>query len=326
MREIIKDRLVFSIKYLVGLVLLGWILYKVDRQKVIEVLFDLQAQTILIVLILALLNVSIQFRLWKYLIESHSHHYRIKDLLPSFFAGFALRMMIPGGHAEVTKIFLLQGKKRGKVIAFGVEKGFQTALKVVLISFALPLVFPEYSLVLWTLGSLIIIGFFILPIFLKRDSIQKHQEKEVSYNTIFFTSLIHSLPIFACITLQYYFLLNQSFDVSILQTAIVTVFIWGAGLIPISISGLGVRENLAVFFLAQYSVPGAAAVGVSLLVFFINAIIPAIVGIFTIMKRRHDIKEASGEIKRITKNVYKRGKEHFNGSKERNAKNEGRDA
>jgi glycosyltransferase 2 family protein len=325
-RELIKDRLVFSIKYLVGLVLLGWVLYKVDRQKVIEVLFDLQVQTILVVLILAILNVSIQFRLWKYLIESHSHHYRIKDLLPSFFAGFALRMMIPGGHAEVTKIFLLQGKKRGKVIAFGVEKGFQTALKVVLISFALPIVFPEYSLVLWTLGSLIIIGFFILPIFLKRESFQKHQEKEVSYNTIFFTSLVHSLPIFACITLQYYFLLNQSFDVSMYQTGIVTVFIWGAGLIPISISGLGVRENLAVFFLAQYSVPGAAAVGVSLLVFFINAIIPAIVGIFTIMKRRHDIKEASGEIKRITKSVYKKGKERFNGNKDRDPKSVGRDA
>ena len=112
MREIIKDRLVFSLKYFVGLILLAWILYKVDRQKMVEVLLNLQIETILIVLLFAFVNVSLQFRLWKYLIESHSHHYRIKDLLPSFFAGFALRMMIPGGHAEVTKIFLLQGRKR----------------------------------------------------------------------------------------------------------------------------------------------------------------------------------------------------------------------
>jgi len=279
----------------------------------VDMLLNLEIQTILIVLFFALINLSLQFRLWKYLIESHSHHYRIKDLLPSFFAGFALRMMIPGGHAEVTKIFLLQGRKRGKVIAFGVEKLFQTALKVVLISFALPVVFPEYRVVLWSIGSLIILGFFVLPIILKKERFQKHQEKEVAYQNIFFTSLIHSLPIFACITLQYFFLLNQSFEVSLFQTGIVTVFIWGAGLIPISISGLGVRENLAVFFLAQYSVPGAAAVGTSLLVFFINAIIPAIIGIFTIMKRRHDIKEASGEIKRITKSVYNKGKKRFNG-------------
>lgn len=279
----------------------------------VEVLFELQSGTILIVLLLALFNVSLQFRLWKYLVESHSHHYRIKDLLPSFFAGFALRMMIPGGHAEVTKIFLLQGKKRGKVIAFGVEKLFQTALKVVLISFVLPIIFPEYSFGLWSLGTLIILGFFVLPFILKKERFQKYQEKEVGYHRIFFISLIHSLPIYACITLQYFYLLNQSFDVSLFQTGIVTVFIWGAGLIPISISGLGVRENLAVFFLAQYSVPAAAAVGVSLLVFFINAIIPAVIGIFTIMKRRHDIKEASDEIKQITKDFYNKGKLRFNG-------------
>ena len=324
MREIIQDRLVFSLKYFVGLALLVWILFKVDRQKMVEILLNLQPITISIVLILALLNLSIQFRLWKYLIESHSHHFRIKDLLPSFFAGFALRMMIPGGHAEVTKIFLLQGRKRGKVIAFGVEKFFQTALKVVLISFALPIVFPEYSLVLWIIGSLIIAGFFILPFILKKERFQKHQEKEVAYQNIFFISLMHSLPIFACITLQYYYLLNQSFDVSLFQTGIVAVFIWGAGLIPISVSGLGVRENLAVFFLAQYNVPGAAAVGISLLVFFINAIIPAVIGIFTIMKRRHDIKEASGEIKRMTKSVYKKGKQRFNSKEKTENKNNNR--
>ncbi len=282
----------------------------------VEILLSVPPETFLFVLLFALLNLSIQFRLWKYLIESHSHHYRLKDLLPSFFAGFALRMMIPGGHAEVTKIFLLQGRKRGKIIAFGVEKGFQTALKVVLISFVLPIVFPEYSFLLWGLGSLVVLGFLVLPLILKKERFQKHQEKEVGYYNIFLTSLIHSLPIFACITLQYFFLLNQSFEVSLFQTGIVTVFIWGAGLIPISVSGLGVRENLAVFFLAQYSVPGAAAVGISLLVFFINAIIPAIAGVFIIMKRRHDIKEAGGEIKRITKSVYKKGKERFNGNKE----------
>ena len=76
-------------------------------------------------------------------------------------------------------------------------------------------------------------------------------------------------------------------------------------------AGLGVRENLVVFFLAQYEVSGAAAVAVSLFVFFVNAIIPAIAGVFVIMKRRHDIKEASSEIKKITKTVYEKGKERL---------------
>lgn len=315
MRDVLRQRLFFSLKYLIGLFLLFWILAKVDRYSMLETLLTLEANTIFFVLLFALFNLSLQFNLWKFLIQSQSHSFEFRDLLPSFFSGFAFRLMIPGGHAEISKIFLLKGRKRGKIIAFGVEKIFQTALKVVLVAFALPLVFPEYQSVLWAVGVFIILTFVALPYFLKKEKIKKWQEKDASYVKIFVTSLFHSIPIFLCISTQYFFMLNQSFDISFFDTMIVAVFIWGAGLLPISVSGLGVRENLAVFFLAQYNVPGFAAVGISLFVFFINAIIPALIGAVMIVKRRHDIKEAGGEMRRISKSVYQKGKERINGRK-----------
>ena len=91
------------------------------------------------------------------------------------------------------------------------------------------------------------------------------------------------------------------------------IFIWGSGLLPISVSGLGVRENLAVFFLAKYGIPAYAAVGASLFIFFINAIIPALIGLYFIIKRRHDLRDAEGTIKSVTKSIYEAGKQKLKG-------------
>ena len=156
MRHIIKDKLIFGLKYSVGIILLIWILSRVDRHDLVATFLNLTFSDILIVLIVAFFNLVIQFRLWKFLVESHSQHFDFKDLLPSFFAGFSFRLIIPGGHAEVTKVFLLRGKKRGKVIAFGIEKFFQTFLKVVLVLLTTPLVFPEYQIVLNSIAAVII--------------------------------------------------------------------------------------------------------------------------------------------------------------------------
>lgn len=314
-RDIIKNKLIFTLKYVVGFILLVWILLKVDRQGLLDTFLSLNAVDVLLILVIAFINLGLQFRLWKILIDSHSHSYEIRDVLPSFFAGFAFRLVIPGGHAEITKIFLLKGRKRGKAIAFGIEKSFQTFVKIILVAVSIPLVFPEYKILLWSSAGIIIFAIVLSPILLKKESIQKHLEKSVSYSRIFILSTLYTIPIFLCIALQYFYLLNIEFNISFYETSIVTVFIWGAGLIPISVSGLGVRENLSVFFLNQYDIPGYYAVAISLFVFFINAILPAIVGVFIITKRKHDLKEAGSEIKKLTKSVYQKGKTHFSEKK-----------
>lgn len=313
MRDTIKNKLIFILKYSVGIFLLFWIISRVNRDTLVDTITNLTFFNIVVILLIALVNLTIQFRLWKFLVESHSRHFDLKDLLPSFFAGFAFRLMIPGGHAEFSKVFLMRGRKRGKVIAFGIEKFFQTILKIVLVALAIPVVFPEYKVSLLTVAFVIIIAVSVLPFVLKKERFAKHQEKDVSYTRIFLLSLVHSIPIFLTIALQYYYLLKLFYNVSFFQVIIVTVFIWGAGIIPISVSGLGVRENLAAFFLAQYNVPGASAVAISLFVFFINAIIPAMIGVISILKRRHEIKDAGIEIKNITKSVYNRRKQLDNG-------------
>jgi len=104
MKEVLLKRILFIFKYLIGLILLVWILWRVDRQLMLEAMLSLSIQTLVLTFIFATANLSIQFFRWKYLIESHSQNFEYKDLIPSFFAGFAFRMMIPGGRGVIKKV------------------------------------------------------------------------------------------------------------------------------------------------------------------------------------------------------------------------------
>ncbi len=307
----LRNKLLFIVKYCIGFLLLGWILWRVDRREMIRTLLHFKWETVLLVVVLTVVNLSTQFLRWKYLIERHSNHFRYKDLLPSFFAGFAFRLMVPGGHAEITKVFLLPGQKRGKVVAFSIEKFFQTYIKFIFVLIVFPVFFPVYRLPLWGLAALGMGAYFFLPALWGLPFMERFREKELRYQRIFFHTLLYSLTIYFCLILQYNILLNDSGSISLWNTVLAVTMIWGSGLLPISVSGLGVRENTAVFFLGLFHFPAAAATGIALLLFFINIILPALIGAIFIFHRRNELKEAGGAIKTATRNIVRKGRSHM---------------
>ena len=145
MKQVIKNKLIYLLKFSIGIALIIWILSKVDREKVVDYFLSLNLSSLLLILVFSVIAVTIQFLRWKYLVTTNSVSFEYKDIIPSFFAGYSFRLMIPGGHAEISKIFLLPGKKRGKAVAVGMEKFFQTYIKLVLILVALTFSFPEYN-------------------------------------------------------------------------------------------------------------------------------------------------------------------------------------
>lgn len=313
MKEMVKKQAIFLLKYCIGFVLLGWALWRVDLHEMLMALSQLSLSAILITLIINALNLTAQFFRWKYLVENQSAHFRAQDLLPSFFAGFALRNMVPGGHAEISKVFLLPGKKSGKIMAFGIEKFFQTYFKFVMILIGLPLVFSEHRPTLWGLAVIGVAAFFVLPFLGKTSLVKRLEEKQVNYRRLMWVTLLYTLLSFLCLVCQFYLLLNNNHVIGFWAVFLVTIFILGAGLAPISISGLGVRENLAVFFLARYAIPAHTAVSISLLTFFLNTVAPAIIGSVVIYHKRHALKEAGVVIKNATKSLYDQGKQQLNG-------------
>ena len=294
-----KEKIAYLLKALVGLILVLWILSQIDRSKFYAYFLGLDLNMILLVLPLSILSLGVQFWRWKYLVSTYSSDYSDLDLLPSFFAGFAFRLMIPGGHAELSKVYLLPGKKRGKVVAFGMERIFQTFVKIILAVGLLTVHFPQYQIYYLLVIVLTVAGYFVLPHIKLLTSLY---EKEVSYHFVFLWSLLFSSGVYIIMLLQYYILLRTAYPISFSATAYTVVYLWSAGLIPVSISGLGIREGLAVYFFGLYGVPAAFAVATSLFLFVFNAILPALVGVYYIYQKREHLKEIKTSLQ-STKNL-----------------------
>ncbi|MFC2087988.1 lysylphosphatidylglycerol synthase transmembrane domain-containing protein [Calditrichota bacterium] len=301
MQQTLKNKLAYLAKFSIGIILVGWILSGVDKQKVIEYFLSLDLLTLFFILFFSILTVTIQLLRWKYLVICNSSDFDFKDILPSFFAGYAFRLMIPGGHAEISKIFLLPGKKRGKAVAFAMEKFFQTYIKLVLIVIVLPISFPAYRILFYVLMVFLFLALFLLP---KIGWLKFLQEKEVNNIKVFFNTLVYSLGIFLIMVIQYFILLNQVNEINFFETMHTVVYLWGSGIIPISISGLGVREGLAVYFLNFYGIYPAHAVATSLFLFCLNTIVPALIGVFYIYKKRQHLKDMKDTVK-STRSLWK---------------------
>ena len=294
MESPIKQKIIYAVQICIGLALIIVISMHVDRVQFIDYFKSLSLISLVIIFGLSGVGLYIQFRRWKYLVERYSVNFNSMDLLPSFFAGFAFRILIPGGHAEFSKIFLLPGKKRGKVLAFGMEKFAQALIKISAVLIVLPLTFPDYKIYSIFILLVLVIGYFLFP----RIPILKNlQEKDVNYHRVIGMNLVFAFGIFIIMGLQYYLLINQVDLVSLLATYHTSVYLWTAGLVPISVSGLGVREGLAVYFFNFYGVSAAHAVATSLFLFTINTIFPALVGIYYIYRNRAYFGELKDSIK-----------------------------
>ncbi len=309
MTSLIKDRLLFVGKYLIGLSLLGWLVWRFDLRTILRAVQDITSQTLLWVFLLAALNLAIQYRRWRYLVHAHSADFNPHDVIPAFFAGFAFRLMIPGGHAEIAKVFLLPGKKSGKVMAFGMEKYFEAYIKLILLLAALPVAFGLPKILFWGIAGAGVVLIYFLPRVLRNRWLRQFEEKDVHYASSFTAILLYTGGLLLALMLQYYFLLNDRSTAGMGTTVIAVIFIWSSGLLPISIAGMGVRENVAAFYLSRQGIAAPLAAGVTFLVFTLNVLVPAAIGLFFIYRKRRHLQQAGTTLQQSAKKLYRDFKE-----------------
>jgi len=282
-----RQKIGYLIKLLIGVLLVIWILSQVDQKKFIDYFQHLGVKEFIYVCILGLFSLCIQYIRWKFLVNSYGSEIEPKDLFPSFLAGFTLRLMIPGGHAEWSKAFLMSGRKKGKIVAVGMEKILPAIYKLIMIGLVLPISFPQYKF----LGIGLVVGTILIYfISLRLKIIQNLLEKKVSTHYLFFITSLQSTGIFLLSTAQYYILLNQDYVFSFLNSMHANVYLWAAGIFPVSISGLGIREGLAIYFFRMGGVSSADAVATSLYLFTLNTVLPALIGIYYLYNKKQNLK------------------------------------
>ncbi len=199
-----------------------------------------------------------------------------------FFSGYALRFVIPGGHGELGKMLFVGGRYLQRVLAYIIDKGSLAFAVLFAGLISAWKIYPQYRSHYWVV--LLVAPILVLLIWIiyrkfhsKFSVIAKYPFKAILPVTIPL-SLLHVL----LMALQYWLILHN-FDVSFWTLFGTVSIIMIALMLPISLAGLGVREWISLQILVQFDVTREAALLAPLLVFFWNVLLPALIGVGTML-------------------------------------------
>ncbi len=263
--------------------LLYLILRRIDLAILYETIISVSIVSIIFVLITAGIKTAFEIRNWySYLTILPGNSPSLSEIIKSHLIGRALHFTIPGGYGVVGKILFLKNSKKKSLLSVGIERFFQTWLIFLFASLAGFFYFENINLFIRIAVMLIVLLAPILAYYLK--ILFKNNE-------LFFTNYLQKVPeiisiqiLYMIITiLQYYVILNQIGSLTLFQTFISVPLILFANTIPITYGGLGLREIFAISVLQRFSYEPAQAITTSLTIFFINTVLPSLVGAIMLM-------------------------------------------
>ena len=98
--------------------------------------------------------------------------------------------------------------------------------------------------------------------------------------------LLLTFIFYLVVLVQYHLFVLAFAPVSLGVSALCTsnILFIKAAILPISLGDLGIRESTAIFFFTRAGVPAAAALNASLCVFFINILLPSLLGAIMVLR------------------------------------------
>ncbi len=288
--EKIKKRLGFILKLLISLVILIFIYSKIDMGMFATNITKLSFFTIIVLLVTAILKHFTQGFNWYYALSINPKYKpSTYDIIKSYLIGISLGFVLPGGYATYGKMYFIENSKKATFVSVLIEKFFQTWGNLFYASIATIFYFKNIALSLRLLIFFLItfspLVLLIVIYFIPRFRIHLPVLKKI------FPKIILSQLIYIPLTvIQYWFILKSFTDITFIQSCISTTLILSANVIPITFSGLGLREYFAIKVLAQYGISNTSAVTAALIIFFINSVMPALIGLVYIVKHKQTSK------------------------------------
>jgi len=315
-----KKRLVYITKILISVVLIWYLLRKINLPFIFQTIEEASLHWLIFSFVLNLLGRLISAIRWKYLLASQDIDIPLKVLVISLFVGHFFNNFLPstvGGDAiraydsakysrrkiesmvtviteRIMGILALGTLAMGAVIlnyfVFKKIYGFfwiifEFFIAIAFLFFLITITsnhFVNFLLKLLNQLKLSKIGNKIKKVFIVYDLVQKKK------NVLFITFII-SLILQLNVVLHYY-LISKAIDMKISMLYIFTIIpiVLVILLIPISINGIGVRENAYAFLMALIGIPKEKAVAFSWIAFGFTLLMGILGGI--IFAFRKEIK------------------------------------
>lgn len=307
---LLAARIIFS----VGLFSVLIILNLKNLESIPELLKNLNLAFALIGVLFYFLGVALESLRWHVLLTAHKifipHSYLLNSVLIGFFYSTLLPTTI-GGDAyrgiDMHRTFKIPLHENVLSIYLGRFLGIISGLIFLIISFCLGMY--KYLNISFTIGLIIMFPIVVFLIiitvipkkfkidilfgkvkFLKRFSgsvlefshvLDNYKYKGKSLAISFIYSLLGNLSTFV----SFYFIgIALKISVSFLSYLFIIPVTWTISNIPITVGGIGIRENTLVLLLKEFGISSASALTFSLIVLIINIFIAVLGGFIYIVR------------------------------------------
>jgi hypothetical protein len=286
---------------------------KLDWQKFI-VLFQ-KNQSVLgiaFILLLSVLNRYFEILKWQNLVQ-YIHNINVAEATKQVLAALTAGLFTPNGVGEYAgKTLYFEKKDIKKVIFLNlICNGIQMVLTVIFGIFGLLYFNTKYAVItsqtiLLVFGALSL--FFIILFSVKKIKIKGYSIEKLLHNINEIPKSIHQKNIFLGIcryivfSHQYYFLF-LAFDVDLpyltLITTISSVYFLASSLPTFQFLDFAVKGSVAVYFFGILGVNEWIVIFISTLMWFLNVVVPVIIGSYYVLNFKSTITNKSESLKEI---------------------------
>ncbi len=241
---------------------------------------------------------------WHYLLNGVGMNVSSGNTIKSYLVGMAGGLLTPGRVGEIARLAYLNGFKKSSIIILVMVDKWVDLL--VILFLALPGVFyfgNGFIFILFGLMTLAMIGLYFFPgnlikwirmmmktrfvPFKLKEKIEKILEKipavGLKFKTIFF---FITLSCYILVLIEFYFLLEGKGYGSTGIALTVQPLVMLTNMFPVTIAGLGVREGSAAILTASWGIPAPVAIHAAFMLFILNTVMPAILGVFFVLTHR----------------------------------------
>lgn len=311
-----KSAIIISAKIAIAAGLLLYIIYSVNLQEILIAIKQANVYLIAAAFLLSIINIYLQFYKWKITAKVVLQENHNSKIWLSMFYGFSAGIFTPARIGEYFgRALVFKNHSLIRVtLATLLDKFFPLVIVVFLGSVSSILFLHYYYHVAYylTIGlfiTLIILFYFFFMLIFNdkfwdnilftklRDSIKLHwlfekikvfRKLDKKYATKMF---VVSLLFYLCFLLQYALLVSAFSNHNNFMD-----FFWAGNLMmfaktiipPVSLGELGIREGASVFFITQFNETASTGFNASIFLFFINVLIPSLIGMILLLKKNDD--------------------------------------
>lgn len=304
-----KRKIIFSAKVLIAFLLISYLYNSIQFEGVIKALDNVNYYVLFTAVILLLPNLFLQYFKWKIICNQSLSEYNNRNIFDSLFSGFSAAIITPARLGEFAGRMLgLNDKDPLKVASATVFDKLFTFIQIIFIGIISSVIylyyFMHFSIILMLLtllsALLSIVVFFYYGNnlknkfnFIRKVKLPSRIKNSIGIFFLYKRSMLIKLfslsfSFYLCYLLQFALLLfafsNRPLFFQYLWIGSLVMLI--KALLPISIGELGVREGASVFFMPQIGIEASAAFNASIFLFLINILVPSLVGLFILFRKK----------------------------------------